>query len=202
MEERTIGWVSVPQANEQRVIAYSNLELRATGKGNTLTGYAAIFDSPSEPLPYTEYVRKGAFQKTLKDGADVRLLIDHVGVPLARTKSGTLLLEEDERGLMVEANLDPANPDSARVISAMKRGDMSQMSFAFRAIKDAWDETRSTRELREVQLYDVSVVTFPAYEETVAEIRSRDYNQIVVPTAPSRLRLAEVRLAQQKYRQP
>jgi HK97 family phage prohead protease len=202
MEEQTVGWVSVPQANEQRVIAYSNLELRATGKGNTLTGYAAIFDSPSEPLPYTEYVRKGAFQKTLKDGADVRLLIDHVGVPLARTKSGTLYLEEDERGLMVEANLDPSNPDSARVISAMKRGDMSQMSFAFRAIKDAWDETRSTRELREVQLYDVSVVTFPAYEDTIAEIRNRNYNEVVAPIAPSRLRLAEVRLAQQKYRQP
>jgi uncharacterized protein len=202
MEEQTVGWVSVPQENEQRVIAYSNLELRATGKGNTLTGYAAIFDSPSEPLPYTEYVRRGAFQKTLKDGADVRLLIDHTGVPLARTKSGTLYLEEDERGLMVEANLDPSNPDSARVISAMKRGDMSQMSFAFRAIKDAWDENRSTRELREVQLYDVSVVTFPAYEDTVAEIRNRNYNEVVAPIAPSRLRLAEVRLAQQKYRQP
>ena len=202
MEEQTIGWVSVPQNNEARVIAYSNLELRATGDGNTLTGYAAIFDSPSEPLPYTEYVRKGAFQKTLKDGADVRLLIDHSGVPLARTKSGTLYLEEDDKGLLVEAELDPMNPDSARVISAMKRGDMSQMSFAFKAIKDQFNEDRSVRELREVRLFDVSVVTFPAYEETVAEIRSRDYSEVVAPIAPSRLRLAEVRLAQQKYRQP
>jgi HK97 family phage prohead protease len=202
MEEQTVGWVSVQKANETRAIAYSNLELRATRDGNTLTGYAAIFDSPSEPLPYTEYVRKGAFQKTLKDGADVRLLIDHTGVPLARTKSGTLYLEEDERGLMVEAELDPSNPDSARVISAMKRGDMSQMSFAFRAIKDQYNEDRTVRELREVQLYDVSVVTFPAYEQTVAEIRAINYTQDVTPIVPSRLRLAEVRLAQQKYRQP
>jgi hypothetical protein len=55
----------------------------------------------------------------------------------------------------------------------MKRGDLSQMSFAFRTIKDSWSDDRSVRELREVQLFDVSVVTFPAYEQTVAEIRSR-----------------------------
>ena len=124
-------------------------------------------------MPFVEYVKRGAFTKTIKDGADVRLLIDHEGVPLARTKSGTLRLIEDERGLAVEADLDPMNPDAARVISAMKRGDLSQMSFAFRTIKDAWSDDRNVRELREVQLYDVSVVTFPAYEQTVAEIRSR-----------------------------
>lgn len=162
----------VTGADEKR-IAYTTLDLRQSQDGATLYGYAAVFDSPSEPMPFVEYVKRGAFQKTIKDGADVRLLIDHEGVPLARTKSGTLKLIEDERGLAVEANLDPMNPDAARVISAMKRGDLSQMSFAFRTIKDAWSEDRSVRELREVQLYDVSVVTFPAYEQTVAEIRSR-----------------------------
>jgi len=136
-----------------------------------------VFDSPSEPLPFTEFVRPGAFTKTLNDGADVRLLIDHEGVPLARTKSGTLVLEEDSRGLHVEASLDPANPDAARVLSAMKRGDLSQMSFAFRTIKDSFNADRTVRELKEVQLFDVSVVTFPAYEDTVAEVRQRLTNE-------------------------
>jgi len=159
-------------ADEKR-IAYTTLDLRQADNGSTLFGYAAVFDSPSEPMPFVEYVKRGAFTKTIKDGADVRLLIDHEGVPLARTKSGTLRLSEDERGLAVEADLDPMNPDAARIISAMKRGDLSQMSFAFRTIKDSWSDDRSVRELREVQLYDVSVVTFPAYEQTVAEIRGR-----------------------------
>ena len=171
-ELRTTQWV-ICDETESRRIAYSNLELRASEDGTKLVGYAAVFDSPSEPMPFTEYVRRGAFQKTLKDGADVRLLIDHEGIPLARTKSGTLMLEEDERGLRVEAMLDPMNPDAARVISAMRRGDMSQMSFAFRTIKDNWSSDRAVRELKEVQLFDVSVVTFPAYEETVAELRKR-----------------------------
>lgn len=162
----------VTGADEKR-IAYTTLDLRQADNGTTLYGYAALFDSPSEPMPFVEYVKRGAFAKTLNDGADVRLLIDHEGVPLARTKSGTMRLTEDERGLAVEAELDPMNPDAARVISAMKRGDLSQMSFAFRTIKDSWNTDRSVRELKEVQLYDVSVVTFPAYEETVAEIRSR-----------------------------
>lgn len=175
-------WVS-RSVDDKRSIAYSNLEVRAENDGRTLVGYAAVWDSPSEPMPFTEYVRRGAFSKTLNDGADVRLLIDHEGVPLARTSSGTLALEEDERGLRAEAELDPMNPDAARIISALKRGDLSQMSFAFRTIKDSWNTDRSVRELREVQLYDVSVVTFPAYEETVAEVRNRQSN-LIVPDSP------------------
>jgi len=189
------GWVS-KSLDERRVLAFSNYEVRAEGDGNTLVGYAAIFDSPSEPLPYTEFVRRGAFSKTINDGADVRLLIDHEGLPLARTKSGTMVLEEDERGLRVEAELDPANPDAARVLSAMKRGELSQMSFAFKTIKDSWSADRSTRELKEVRLYDVSIVTFPAYEETVAELRNRNQTAIVEVANPILLRKNQIRLAQ------
>jgi len=193
----TFNWVAKP-IDEKRTIAYSNLEVRAEGDGNTLIGYAAIFDSPSEPMPFTEYVKRGAFSKTLNDGADVRLLIDHEGVPLARSKSGTLALEEDERGLRVEAELDPTNPDAARIISAMKRGDLNQMSFAFRTIKDNWSDDRSVRELREVQLFDVSVVTFPAYEETVAELRNRN-SSVTIP-ATSLMRLRKSQIAVEKLR--
>jgi HK97 family phage prohead protease len=191
------NWIAKP-LDEKRTIAYSNLEVRAEGNGNTLVGYAALFDSPSEPMPFIEYVKRGAFSKTLNDGADVRLLIDHEGVPLARSKSGTLALEEDERGLRVEAELDPMNPDAARIMSAMKRGDLSQMSFAFRTIKDNWNTDRSVRELREVQLFDVSVVTFPAYEQTVAELRKR--NEPVTVASVSTLSLRKNQVALQKLR--
>jgi hypothetical protein len=183
---------------DERRVAYTTLEMREDVAGNRLIGYAAVFDSPSEPMPFTEYVKRGAFQKTIKDGADVRLLIDHEGVPLARTKSGTLMLEEDERGLKVIADLDPLNPDAARVISAMRRGDMSQMSFAFRTIKDAWSDDRSVRELREVQLFDVSVVTFPAYEATVAELRNAKTATTISPTTSVSVRKAQIALARQR----
>ena len=198
MEEiRTNNWV-VRDENESRRIAFSNMEVRASDDGTKLVGYAAVFDSPSEPLPWIEYVRRGAFQKTLNDGADVRLLIDHEGVPLARTKSGTLVLHEDERGLLVESDLDPSNPDAARLISALRRGDISQMSFAFRTIKDGWNEDRSIRELREVQLFDVSVVTFPAYEATVAELRALDEGVTIEPTTSLGLRKRQIQIARHR----
>lgn len=198
IEVRDAGWVT--SGDENRSIAYTTLELRASEDENTLVGYAAVFDSPSEPMPYTEYVRRGAFSKTLNDGADVRLLIDHDGVPLARTKSGTMSLEEDERGLRVEAELDPANPDAARVLSAMRRGDLSQMSFAFKTIKDSYNEDRSVRELKEVKLFDVSIVTFPAYEDTVAELRSRNETATVTVASNILIRKNQVLIA--KHKQP
>lgn len=165
-------WVT-RSVDDKRSLAFTNIECRAIGDGNTLVGYASMFDTPSHDLGgFTEYVARGAFTKTLKDGADVRLLIDHEGAPLARTKSNTMRLIEDERGLRVEADLDPSNPRAAEIISALKRGDMNQMSFAFRVIRDEWSKDRATRTLKEVRLFDVSVVTFPAYEATIAEIRN------------------------------
>jgi HK97 family phage prohead protease len=204
-EERTAPavrehrWV-ISKSNEQRKqIAYTNLELRAiddSEDGWTVSGYAAVFDSPSEPLPWTEYVRRGAFKKTINDGADVRLLIDHTGVPLARTKSGTLSLREDDKGLLMEARLDPNNPDAVKMRSALMRGDVTQMSFAFETIKDAWNGNRSVRELKEVRLHDVSLVTYPAYEETSAEIRNNQSNETVIATvASTSLRKAQILLA-------
>jgi HK97 family phage prohead protease len=191
-------WV-ITSGEQRKQIAYTNLELRAlddSEDGWTVSGYAAVFDSPSEPLPWTEYVKRGAFRKTIKDGADVRLLIDHTGVPLARTKSGTLKLREDEKGLYMEARLDPNNPDAVKMRSALMRGDVSQMSFAFETIKDAWNKDRTVRELREVKLHDVSIVTYPAYEETSAEIRNSNSTDTTVATvAPTSLRKAQIALA-------
>jgi HK97 family phage prohead protease len=196
MDSRTNHWVVAEKEN--RSVAFSNLELRAAPDGKTLVGYAAVFDSPSEPLPWTEFVRRGAFAKTIKDGADVRLLIDHEGVPLARSKSGTLVMQEDDYGLRIEATLDENNPDAAKVMSALRRGDLSQMSFAFQTVKDSWSTDKRTRELKEVRLYDVSVVTYPAYEETVAELRSKNNTQpaTVSPIAPLALRKRQIQLRQ------
>ena len=192
-----IRWAT--EQHEKRSIAFSNLELRMDGDSNRFMGYAAMWDSPSEPLPWTEFVRRGAFSKTINDGADVRLLVNHEGVPLARTKSGTMTLREDERGLWVDAELDPSNPLAATVISAMKRGDMTQMSFAFETIKDSWSDDRRTRELREVRLFDVSIVTYPAYEQTVATIRSRiDTESVIVTPKPIALRKAQIDLARRR----
>jgi HK97 family phage prohead protease len=196
--KREHRWV-ITSGEQRKQIAYTNLELRAlddSEDGWIVSGYAAVFDSPSEPLPWTEYVKRGAFRKTIKDGADVRLLIDHTGVPLARTKSGTLKLREDEKGLYMEARLDPNNPDAVKMRSALMRGDVSQMSFAFETIKDSWNKDRSVRELREVKLHDVSIVTYPAYEETSAEIRNSNTNETSVDTvAQTSLRKAQIALA-------
>jgi HK97 family phage prohead protease len=160
-----------------------------------------VFDSPSEPLPWTEFVRRGAFAKTINDGADVRLLVDHEGVPLARTKSGTLSIREDDKGLLVEAMLDETNPDAARVMSALRRGDVSQMSFAFETVKDSWSDDRRTRELREVKLFDVSVVTYPAYEETMVQLRNKQANDTEPDTIKSSslaLRRAQIAIQRQR----
>jgi HK97 family phage prohead protease len=124
----TSTWVT-RSVDDKRSLAFTNVECRAIGDGNTLVGYASMFDAPSHDLGgFTEYVARGAFTKTLKDGADVRLLIDHEGAPLARTKSNTMRLVEDERGLRVEADLDPANPRAAEIISAflLAPGNISQ----------------------------------------------------------------------------
>lgn len=199
LEARHNHWV-VTQ-NNQRNIAYSNLEMRAEGDSNTLVGYAAVFDSPSEPLPWTEFVRRGSFSKTINDGADVRLLVDHEGVPLARTKSGTLRMTEDDYGLKVEAQLDEANPDAARIMSALRRGDVSQMSFAFEVVKDSWSDDRRTRELKEVKLFDVSVVTYPAYEETMVKLRNASANNTdkdIVRASSLALRRAQLAIQRQR----
>ena len=155
--------------------AFPFLEVRVDGDGQPkVVGHAAVFNSLSEDLGgFREKIAPGAFTKTLKE-ADVRFLINHDGLPLARTKSGTLDLKEDDRGLRIEAALEPEDPDVQRLLPKMQRGDLDQMSFAFRAIVDEWDtsKTPQVRTLKEVSLFDVSIVTFPAYPRTSVKVRS------------------------------
>lgn len=158
----------------ERRMAVSDLEVREDSEKLTLTGYASTFNQPYDMGWYTETVDPKAFQRTLGRKPDVRLLINHDGLPLARTTSGTLTLESDSRGLLVSASLDATDPDVQRLAPKMARGDMNQMSFGFRTISDVWENDMSKRTLRELDLNDgdVSVVTYPANPGTSAKIRS------------------------------
>ena len=158
---------------ERRTFTVRDVEARQADDGTMrLSGYAAVFNDSSVPLPFKESIAPGAFRKTLTETPDVRLLVNHEGLPLARTKNGTLTLTEDERGLYFNAEL--ADTQEARDIHTLiARGDVDQMSFAFRVIRQKWSEDRSRRVLTEVSLSDgdVSVVTFPAYPTTTVEAR-------------------------------
>jgi len=149
----------------------------ASSDGMSFTGYAAVFNSPSEPLPFTEVIREGAFKRSLKSRNEIKLFMNHnTDVVLGSTRAGTLKLTEDSRGLLAQAEL----PDTSagRDLSVlMKRGDVSSMSFGFSVPPkgDAWSSDGATRELHQVRLHEVSIVTgFPAYEATTASVRSLD----------------------------
>lgn len=167
-------------APERRSIAAGAFELRNRGDELTLTGYASVFDTPYEVYGgpaaggWVEKVNRSAFDRTLREKPDVHLLINHEGMPLARTKSGTLRLSTDSHGLYVEAVLDRRDPDVQRLEAKMSRGDMDEMSFAFRVKRDAWNDDKTERELVEVSIHkgDVSVVNFGANPATSAQIRS------------------------------
>ncbi len=159
---------------ERRTYTVQDVEARSENGVMTLSGYAAVFNDASLPLPFKERIAPGAFRKTLTELPDVRLLINHEGLPLARTKNGTLNLIEDERGLRFDAQL--ADTQEARDLwTLVQRGDVDQMSFAFRVIRQNWSKDKSERTLTEVSLADgdVSVVTYPAYPTTSVEARKK-----------------------------
>jgi HK97 family phage prohead protease len=164
-------------ARETRQFTVQNVELRDGAGGDTLTldGYACVTDSPYEMHDmlgsYAEVVRSGAFGKTLSEQADVRLLLNHEGLPLARTKSGTLRLTEDSTGLAVNADLEPRSGLVNDIRSAMERGDLDEMSFAFQVTRQEWSPDYTQRDIQEVRLFDVSVVTYPANPATSAALR-------------------------------
>ena len=187
--DRVLEWadgVLAPLTEEER-FDVKELETRALPMGDftvrededgqkTFTGYAALFGAPSAGLPFTEVIAPGAFRRTLSRVADgkkiVSFLFGHDETrALATTASGRLTLTEDERGLKVEARLDPADPDAAGVISKLTHEALAMgMSFGFTIPKngDEWNEDERT--LREVNLFEVSVLSAgqtPAYPATL-----------------------------------
>lgn len=170
----------VPNDREVRVCALPEMRVaeRADGQADlpTLTGYAALFNVLSEPIwDFRERIQPGAFRDSLKSGDDVRALVEHKGglSSLGRTSSGTLSLAEDDKGLRVE--IQPPDTQAGRdTVELVRRGDLTQMSFAFRTIDDEWhtEDDETVRVLQNVELFDVSVVSFPAYPDTSVAVRA------------------------------
>lgn len=150
--------------------AEMRVERAADGKPR-LTGYAAVFEPAEADIFgwFTERVRRGAFARALREKADVRALVDHnATLILGRTKAGTLRLAEDDRGLKAEIDL-PETSAAKDIAASVERGDVDGMSFAFRATKEEWEEPKDgqpVRTLVDVDLFDVSAVTYPAYPDT------------------------------------
>ena len=150
-----------------------DFEVRAEGDGMTFTGYASVFNSPSEDLGgFIEYVAPGAFKRSLQSRNEVKLLWNHdSGEPLASLRGGTMQLTEDERGLKVTAQL-PNTTRGRDVAELLRTNVISDMSFGFNVIKDNWSRDGQTRTLESVRLFEVSVVSFGAYQATTAQVRS------------------------------
>jgi HK97 family phage prohead protease len=155
---------------EQRIHA-TNFEIRETADGMSFTGYAAVFNSDSEPLPFIERIAPGAFKRSLQSRNEVKLLWNHdAGEPLASVRGGTLRLTEDEIGLRVEATL--ANTTRGRDVAELIRSKtIDSMSFGFSVIKDSWQG--EVRTLEAVRLFETSVVSWPAYTATSGTISVR-----------------------------
>ncbi|WLA36176.1 HK97 family phage prohead protease [Bradyrhizobium elkanii] len=161
----------------------SSVELRASGR--RLAGYAALYSVDTRINDFTEVIMPGAFADTLTQGRDILALADHDSrALLARTKSGTLRLAEDTRGLAFDFDL-PNTTIGRDLLELAERGDLGGMSFGF-TIPDKgerWIDDR--RELRSVTLHEISVVqSWPAYPGTVVQARRRPD---IVPPAPRRL---------------
>lgn len=152
-------------------------EIRADEDGGIkVEGYAAVFgEETNVGGMFIEVIERGAFTEAV-DRDDVVFLVNHVDLPLARTRSGTLELTEDDHGLKIRTTLDPDDPDVARIVPKMERGDLDKMSFAFWPDKDGqeWDESGDLpkRTITKASLHDVSIVTTPQYEGTEIGLRS------------------------------
>ena len=187
--DRVVRWAEgiVAALEDREIIDLKELETRALPMGDftvtegedgqkTFTGYAALFNTPSDGMQFTEIIAPNAFTRTLKRVADGKKMISFLfghdeTRALATTASGRLTLTEDARGLKVEAKLDPADPDAASVISKLTHEARSMgMSFGFSIPKngDVWEE--AVRTLNEINLFEVSVLSAgqtPAYPATI-----------------------------------
>lgn len=153
-----------------------DMERRATAgvaaNGRVLSGYCAVYGVDTTIGGFTERIAPGAFKDTLASGRDVLALADHdQRAVLGRTKTGTLTLREDGHGLAFTLALP--DTQAGRDLAALaQRGDLGGMSFGFVATDEVWQG--NTRELRAVELHEVSVVqAWPAYEQTTVSVRNR-----------------------------
>jgi len=161
---------------ERRMVPAAELRLQRDGHGTpVVTGYAIVFDSLSEDLGgFRERVKVGSVTRSLREGADVRALVDHdPSKILGRNLAGTLRIKPNAKGVLVE--IDAPDTQAGRdIVKSIDRGDVTGMSFAFTTQSDEWHMEDGTpiRDLLDVDLHDVSVVTYPAYRATDVAVRS------------------------------
>lgn len=173
-------------------------EVRAEGDSIRVSGYAAVFNEDANiGGMFLERIAPGAFRDAIGRD-DVVFLVNHDGLPMARTRSGTLTIREDSRGLYMETELDPEDPDVKSIVPKMKRGDLDKMSFAFMPEVEEWDDSGDipVRTIKEARLFDVSIVTSPAYDGTDIGLRSlerhreqRQQEEAATPATLARLRM-------------
>lgn len=186
MEEKRKKWLDVASAIQRKIDGEPekakepevrtntvDFEIRSEGDGMTFTGYASVFNSSSEDLGgFREFVAPGAFKRSLQSRNEIKLLWNHdTNEPLASVRGGSLQLQEDNYGLKVTAKL-PNTTRGRDVAELIRSKVIDSMSFGFNVIKDSWSKDGQTRTLESVRLHEVSIVTFPAYAQTVATVRS------------------------------
>ena len=164
-----------------RTIA-TQFETREDGDAPHITGYFAVFNSNYEIAPgMSESIAPGAFSKALA-GGDIRALVNHdTTLVLGRTKAGTLELREDSRGLWGDVTINPNDRDAMNLYERVKRGDVDQCSFGFNIVSEETefrDDGSIHWTITEVELHEVSVCTFPAYEDTNVTAREAQREEL------------------------
>jgi HK97 family phage prohead protease len=186
-------------ATAEKITMATELRSIATDDGSLrIGGYAATFNVEADGLNFREVIAPGAFTRTLQTDNPVFLLVNHdtEQLPLASTQSGTLRLSQDEHGLRMEADLDPANPRAAELASALSRGDVDKMSFAFTVAPDGDMKEDGLRTLKDLNLFEISAVTWPAYSSTSIGMRSaeQEANDLVLRARMAKAKLTNLRL--------
>lgn len=157
----------------------TKFETREDDAGRHIVGYFAVFNSTYNIAPgMSESIAPGAFSRTLTDQPDVRALVNHdTTLVLGRTKAGTLTLREDDHGLYGDVLINPNDQDAVNCWERVQRGDVDQCSFGFNIVAeetDFRDDGAIHWTIRDLDLYEVSVCTFPAYEATNVQARAED----------------------------
>lgn len=172
--------IKISRAASQTRSLKTDLKTRAEGEEMLIEGYFIVFNNQTELWPGAyEEIDSNALSKTLSN--DIRALINHdTTLVLGRNKSGTLELKVDSRGLWGSIKINPKDSDAVNLYERVKRGDVDQCSFGFNILAEEtdWKEDGTVKwTIKEVDLHEVSVVTFPAYEETGVSARHNEVNQ-------------------------
>jgi len=174
----TEAGITVRQAGNLLEARRRPLELRADEEGNPiLDGYATVYEHPYDvaggpPYGWTETFAAGSCRKSVAERDDVSFLYNHQGLVMASIRARTLILESDDNGLRVEAHPNPKMQFAADVVAMIERGDADEMSLAFRAIRQEWNDDYTERRILEARLYDVSSVESGANPATVIQARA------------------------------